>query len=557
MTRTIFSAWRWLLLAAMATLALSTSALAQVNQEFCWKDSVPRGAGTIPSTCRGGEERVGALCYDACPAGFERNAGTVDCVQKCPAGFNNEGLFCRRAEYGRGAGYPWQWGDPLNDSAMHSRCEAANGGAGKCEAWGAVVYPKCAQGFSPAGCCICRPEVPNCTALGFAGQIDLSCTKKMVLASTPRSGNCENGDHYEHGLCYKSCPEGSNGVGPVCWLPAPSNWVDCGAGAAKDSKACASVVVGQVTSVLQTAAFLVSAGSSGGASTGAGAAAKAEKLGRMQKAFNEMKRAWEATKKAYPAVEKAVDVAQKANTARSYASQGYKYTYNAYEKVSQAKEYVYDVAPSEITEEDIVRAAADIASILDPSGISSIIGAYTYPVCSKYFKPGSGLAWADTTVNQQIPGQAVYGGIAPGGQASGVCRAMFAPGNEVPGRLSPQGSCYVAQANGVAGNVINKATFKALAVVNNSGAQWLAWSAAQAAGKKFDDLVEGGKANNQAYGVCRFNETDPNGNRQHLIGRLSGALGQPCAAAFGTVVRTATQYDVLVKSLAVPGSGVN
>ncbi len=38
--------------------------------------------------------------------------------------------------------YPWQFGDPLNDSGMFRRCEADHG-RGNCEKWGAVVYPKC------------------------------------------------------------------------------------------------------------------------------------------------------------------------------------------------------------------------------------------------------------------------------------------------------------------------------------------------------------------------------------------------------------------------------
>jgi hypothetical protein len=32
-----------------------------------------------------------------------------------------------------------------------------------------------------------------------------------------------------------------------------------------------------------------------------------------------------------------------------------------------------------------VRAAAQIAAILDPSGVAGVVASYTYPKCSKYF----------------------------------------------------------------------------------------------------------------------------------------------------------------------------
>lgn len=113
-----------------------------------------------------------------CPAGTTSN-NVGGCISVCPAGWRDDGLFCRLAEYGRGAGYPWKFGDALNDSGMFKRCQADNG-AGNCEKWGAVVYPKCKAGFSPFGCCICRPAKPNCEAAGLNSGIDLSCAKKVT-----------------------------------------------------------------------------------------------------------------------------------------------------------------------------------------------------------------------------------------------------------------------------------------------------------------------------------------------------------------------------------------
>lgn len=108
---------------------------------FCYKQAYGRGVGEVLSTCPTSKERIGALCYTPCRSGYSRQ-GTFDCQQECKAGWRDDGLFCRKTEYGRGAGYPWKFGDPLNDSRMFRRCEAANG-RGKCEKYGLIVYPKC------------------------------------------------------------------------------------------------------------------------------------------------------------------------------------------------------------------------------------------------------------------------------------------------------------------------------------------------------------------------------------------------------------------------------
>ena len=60
---------------------------------------------------------------------------SFDCYSICPTGWRDDGLFCCHAEYGRGAGYPWKFGDPLNDSGMYRRCERDHS-KGNCEKWG-------------------------------------------------------------------------------------------------------------------------------------------------------------------------------------------------------------------------------------------------------------------------------------------------------------------------------------------------------------------------------------------------------------------------------------
>ncbi|CAN0572845.1 unnamed protein product, partial [Laminaria digitata] len=192
-------------------------------KEFCWKDSYSRGVGTVPQKCKSGYDRIGLLCYKKCGKNMKRFG--FDCHSVCPAGMRNDGLFCRKAEYGRGVGFPWKFGDALNDNGMKKRCEAKHG-KGKCEKNGLIFYPKCKSGYKNVGCCICRPNRPNCKALGLGGQFDLSCAKKVAIGK-PLTGECNSGQQKDAGLCYKKCRSGHNGVGPVCWAEKPKGWVNC------------------------------------------------------------------------------------------------------------------------------------------------------------------------------------------------------------------------------------------------------------------------------------------------------------------------------------------
>jgi hypothetical protein len=67
---------------------------------------------------------------------------------------------------------------------------------------------------------------------------------------------------------------------------------------------------------------------------------------------------------------KALDAA---NTAKKLGSAAYK-GYKAGQQLSDKP-----------IPEDMARIAAEIASIADPTGAASVVAAYTYPKCSKYF----------------------------------------------------------------------------------------------------------------------------------------------------------------------------
>jgi len=228
-----------------------------VKNEFCWRRSYGRGVGKPLHTCeRQGKVKIGALCYSHCPPGMKRFG--FDCHSVCPSGSQDQGLFCRWNEYGRGAGFPWKFGDGFNDRGMYKRCERKHG-KGKCEKKGAIVYPKCRSGYKPVGCCICRPALPNCDAHNLGGRFDLSCAKKIQIGD-PTPMDCAEDEDEDAGLCYKKCRGGYNGVGPVCWGYCDDSQVDCGLGCAKSDDACFEGTYDQVLAPLILAANVASLG---------------------------------------------------------------------------------------------------------------------------------------------------------------------------------------------------------------------------------------------------------------------------------------------------------
>jgi EGF domain/Calcium-binding EGF domain len=228
----------------------------QERTPFCWKATYGRGAGLIPTECPSNKEKIGLLCYSYCPSGYVRFG--VDCHSVCPDGLADQGLFCRRLEYGRGGGYPWHFGDCLCNDGMIGRCEYDHG-RGNCEMWGAIAYPKCDPGYSPFGCCICRPNPPDCSALGLNPGIDLSCAKKIIIGD-PTPMICASELQYDAGLCYPYCTEGYYNVGPVCWSACDSDQTDCAAACAKDTATCALGITEQILAPLIVAANILTLG---------------------------------------------------------------------------------------------------------------------------------------------------------------------------------------------------------------------------------------------------------------------------------------------------------
>jgi hypothetical protein len=263
--------------------------------------------------------------------------------------------------------------------------------------------------------------------------IDLSCAKKVYIGK-PKTAGCGSKE-YDAGLCYKKCRPGYNGVGPVCWGKVPSRWVACGMGAAKNSTTCASITFGQVAAAGTLALNVATLGGSGAATAAATGPQKASRLAKLKEQYEKMKAAYEA--------------ARKTSTALQNAEKAYK----VYDTTSKTYKAV-NTAQNVVTEEDMVRLAAQIAAIVDTSGVAATVGAYTYPKCSKYFgasvnpsKPaptpppsagGSGsFGWAKW--NGRLPSNTIIGGSEPG-RSLPVCRSNYGgamhPGKVVAGKCN-------------------------------------------------------------------------------------------------------------------------
>jgi len=104
-----------------------------------------------------------------CKPGYHNNLCCI-CSQDCPNDFRDDGFECAKpSSYGRGAGYPWKFGDAMNLDKATERCLKDNPTLG-CEKNGAIIYPKCKENFHNVGCCVCSPNCPADTT-----DIGVSC----------------------------------------------------------------------------------------------------------------------------------------------------------------------------------------------------------------------------------------------------------------------------------------------------------------------------------------------------------------------------------------------
>lgn len=215
--------WRWASTDRTASEETAEAVLAVSTEGVCWKRTTVRGAGTVPSECPGAE-KSGALCYPFCASGYT-GVGPV-CWQSCPGGYTDDGAFCRR--------------DAHITSADNSACPWFD----KCGLTFARGCTKCPAGYANDGC-TCR--------------IDAHIFAKSTQtrgAGWPMS--CREGYEDDAGLCYPPCGQTMTGVGPVCWAGCAGDFpVECGAGCARSSDACAEATSNQVLKPTETVVKLV------------------------------------------------------------------------------------------------------------------------------------------------------------------------------------------------------------------------------------------------------------------------------------------------------------
>ena len=163
--------------------------------------SYARGTPSSLPHCPSGYTNTGLTCYRA-PASYSSDPIPAT----CPSGYTNTGTTCYRgpSTKGRGAGYAWKFGDPLNLSKAQQRCESQYG-KNNCEQYGQIYYPKCSvaagSGYIASGCCTClRPA--NTLSGGYAA---MTCPSDRIKRL---------------GMCHKICTPGYNWTGTTCLRPA-------------------------------------------------------------------------------------------------------------------------------------------------------------------------------------------------------------------------------------------------------------------------------------------------------------------------------------------------
>src|SRR5690606_10552296 len=233
------------------------------------------------------------------------------------------------------------------------------------------------------GANICRPEVPDCRALGLEPGIDLSCAKKVVVGE-PVVGICASGQQAQGGLCYGSCKPGYDGAGPACWGSCGCQYpVECGAGCATSEMACAMSITDQVVGVLSVAATIASTVGTVGAGTAAAASLKAALKSGTEKMIEE------STKQISKAMLKV--------TVKKLASDAGK---------SLAMNQVDNLA-------NLMSGEDFDPTTLDPTGIASMVQSFVKPVCNA--PAGSQAATADRSW-YAMPGKAHDLGIGGPGE---------------------------------------------------------------------------------------------------------------------------------------------
>ena len=234
-----------LLATIFMAMLMFTSLVSAEGSDFYWKDSYGRGVGTIPVLrCEQGTDKIGALCYEPCKAGYEEAAG--------------DRLACTGKTYLRpaGTGVPtWTKHETIDQMyykgfiKKHRMVRVAK------------LVTECRPGKDKWGAQCFEPCRPNFHAGGATGRVCTANTKivfydRKVL---PLRQYCKDGKENDAGLCYKSCRSGTKGIGPVCWGDKPSGYEACAAGFTASKATCGETTAAQVVAAANMAAAICEA----------------------------------------------------------------------------------------------------------------------------------------------------------------------------------------------------------------------------------------------------------------------------------------------------------
>ncbi|RHY28127.1 hypothetical protein DYB32_006230, partial [Aphanomyces invadans] len=139
--------------------------------------------------------------------------------------FDTNRMVCRRSGEGRGVG-----------TVLENQCNKDE------EAYGALCYPRCKEGYEKVGCCICRKK--GCSGVEGVTDIGVSCTKPAAYGrgvgyALWQEDKCKNengGTCEKYGLIwYPQCRSSFHPVGCcICSPDCPAGTIDDGAFCRKD-----------------------------------------------------------------------------------------------------------------------------------------------------------------------------------------------------------------------------------------------------------------------------------------------------------------------------------
>ena len=349
------------------TWMLGEASDAQIG--YCYKRSHPRHTEGL-TTCANGYEKNGELCYPLCRDGYYGNGPM--CQIRCPEGFKDDQVSTcwKPVDYGRGAGYPWEFGDtPFSLDDARRRCQNANPQG--CEKYGEIIYPICNPGYTNSGCCLCTVNCPPGMSNSGAG-----CLKGNNYgrgAGEPMK--CRDGlIHNGAGLCFERCPDGysaSSDADPVCWMGCPDNQpYSCGAGCAKDMSTCVQETWGMVQAVGEMCLNIVSLGETAAFNEAKGAVKTAVMAGDKAAAKAAAKLAAKELAKGF----------EQMTTKKVLKKLKEEFTENALEWLKE--EYCSLMLKNAKNEEFSTDDLWDLAG-LDPTGAAEVVHAFFKPICAQ------------------------------------------------------------------------------------------------------------------------------------------------------------------------------